>query len=43
MVHSVDDAMGRMLETLDELKLTDRTLIIFTGDNGGLDRQGPAD
>lgn len=40
MIHSVDDAMGRMLETLDELKLTDRTLIIFTGDNGGLDRQG---
>ena len=25
MVHSVDDAMGRLLETLDELKLTDRT------------------
>jgi arylsulfatase A len=40
MVHSVDDAMGRLLETLDELKLTERTLIIFTGDNGGLDRQG---
>ena len=40
MVHSVDDAMGRLLETLDELKLAERTLIIFTGDNGGLDRRG---
>lgn len=40
MVHSVDDAMGRLLETLDRTGLTDRTLIVFTGDNGGLDRQG---
>ena len=40
MVHSVDDAMGRILETLDELDLSNHTLIIFTGDNGGLDRQG---
>ncbi|MYB53042.1 MAG: sulfatase [Acidobacteriia bacterium] len=40
MVHSVDDAMGRLLETLDRTGLTDRTLVVFTGDNGGLDRQG---
>lgn len=40
MVHSVDDAMGRLLETLDRTGLADRTLIVFTGDNGGLDRQG---
>lgn len=40
MVHSVDDAMGRLLETLDRTGLTDRTLIVFTGDNGGLDREG---
>ena len=40
MVHSVDDAMGRILETLDELDLSNHTLIIFTGDNGGLDRHG---
>ncbi len=36
MVHSVDDALGRVMETLDELKLANNTLIIFTSDNGGL-------
>lgn len=36
MVHSVDDAVGRIMKTLDELKLADNTLIIFTSDNGGL-------
>jgi arylsulfatase A-like enzyme len=35
MVHSVDDAMGRILETLQELDLADDTLILFTSDNGG--------
>jgi arylsulfatase A len=36
MVHSVDDAVGRILATLDELKLTRDTVVIFTSDNGGL-------
>ncbi|MEM7396904.1 MAG: sulfatase, partial [Verrucomicrobiota bacterium] len=36
MVHSVDDAVGKVLATLDELKLADRTVVIFTSDNGGL-------
>ena len=40
MVHSVDDAMGRLLGTLEDTGLTDRTLVVFTGDNGGLDRNG---
>ncbi len=40
MVHSVDDSMGRLLSTLEELGLDDNTLIVFTGDNGGLDREG---
>ncbi|MFT4691915.1 MAG: sulfatase [Verrucomicrobiia bacterium] len=40
MVESVDDCVGSVLKTLDELKLTDNTLIIFTSDNGGLDNKG---
>ncbi len=36
MVESLDDAVGRVLKKLDDLKLTDNTLVIFTTDNGGL-------
>ncbi|NQT85962.1 sulfatase [bacterium] len=36
MVESVDDAVGKIMATLDALKLTDNTLVIFTSDNGGL-------
>lgn len=36
MVHSVDLAVGRILEVLDELKLSENTLIFLTSDNGGL-------
>ncbi len=36
MVESVDDAAGRIMTALDELEIADRTVIIFTGDNGGL-------
>ena len=36
LVESVDDAMGRIRATLARLELDDRTIIIFTGDNGGL-------
>ncbi len=35
MIHSFDDAIGTLIDTLDRLKLTERTLIIFTSDNGG--------
>lgn len=36
MLESVDDSVGRVVKTLERLKLSDRTLIIFTSDNGGL-------
>lgn len=36
MVESVDDSLGRILTTLDELGIRDRTAIFFTSDNGGL-------
>ena len=36
MVESVDDCVGEILAQLDESGLADRTVIIFTSDNGGL-------
>ncbi len=36
MVESVDDAVGRIMATLEELDLAQNTVIFFTGDNGGL-------
>lgn len=36
LMESVDDAMGTIRAALAQLKLDDRTIIIFTGDNGGL-------
>ncbi len=35
MVESVDDSVGRIMNTLRELKIDQRTLVIFTSDNGG--------
>ncbi|MCH8194059.1 MAG: sulfatase, partial [Planctomycetes bacterium] len=40
MVESVDDAVGRIMAALAEYQLTRNTLVIFTSDNGGLDRKG---
>jgi arylsulfatase A-like enzyme len=34
MVDIVDQSVGRVLQTLDELKLRDNTLIVFLNDNG---------
>ena len=36
MIESLDESVGLILKTLDELKLADRTLVVFTSDNGGL-------
>ena len=36
MMEDLDANVGRVLARLDELKLSDRTIVIFTSDNGGL-------
>lgn len=36
MIASVDESVGRVIAKLDELKLSDSTLIIFSSDNGGV-------
>jgi arylsulfatase A-like enzyme len=36
MIESMDDSVGRILKTLEELRLADHTVVIFTSDNGGL-------
>jgi len=36
LIESVDDSVGRLLAKLDELKLSENTIVIFTSDNGGL-------
>ena len=42
MIQSVDEGVGKILQALDELKIADRTVVIFTSDNGGLSvREGP--
>lgn len=42
MIRSVDDGIGRLKQALDDLQLTDRTVVIFTSDNGGLSvKEGP--
>lgn len=37
MVASLDDNVGRVLRTLDELQLTEDTIVVLTSDNGGVD------
>ena len=36
MIYSVDESVGRVMKTLDDLKLADNTVLIFTSDNGGV-------
>ena len=35
MMKSLDDAVGKIVKTVDDLKLSNNTVIIFTSDNGG--------
>lgn len=35
MIESMDDAVGTLLDTLDRLQLSERTIVVFTSDNGG--------
>jgi uncharacterized sulfatase len=36
MVEHLDNSIGRIMRKLDELNLTDKTIVIFFSDNGGL-------
>ena len=35
MVQSLDENVGRLLDTLDELRLSENTIVVFFSDNGG--------
>ena len=39
----LDEVVGQVLATLERLKLSDKTLIVFTSDNGGIMNDGYAD
>jgi len=43
MIYSVDESVGRVMKTLDDLKLADNTVLIFTSDNGGVGGYARAD
>ena len=36
MVASVDESVGRIVDALSRLRLSERTIVVFTSDNGGL-------
>ena len=39
-IQELDSHVGTLLKTLDELKIAEKTLVIFTSDNGGLEHRG---
>ena len=43
MIESVDNSLGRIFQTLDELGIADNTIIVLSGDNGGLSNRGAVD
>lgn len=40
MVKTTDDSLGRMMALLDELRIKENTIILFTSDHGGLSNRG---
>ena len=36
MIQSLDENVGKILNKIEELELSEKTLIIFTSDNGGI-------
>ncbi len=40
LIEHLDNGIGNVLKTLDELKLKDNTIVVFTSDNGGKIRFG---
>jgi arylsulfatase A-like enzyme len=40
MIETMDRSVGRLLDTLDELKLAENTIFVFTSDNGGFSYLG---
>ncbi len=43
MIESVDTSLGRIIQTLDKLGLSENTILVFTADNGGLSNRGGVD
>jgi arylsulfatase A-like enzyme len=43
MIESVDQSLGHIFQTLEELGIADNTIIAFTADNGGLSNRGAVD
>ncbi|MEZ6108145.1 MAG: sulfatase-like hydrolase/transferase [Pirellulaceae bacterium] len=35
LIEHLDDGIGQVLATLEELQLADSTIVVFTSDNGG--------
>ncbi len=40
MIESMDEGVGRVMRKLEDLNIADRTVILFTSDNGGLMYEG---
>jgi arylsulfatase A-like enzyme len=40
MVESMDENIGRLLDTLEQMGIAENTIIIFTSDNGGMSTSG---